>query len=605
MSRSGRIVPSALIAIAIAAFAAAIGGAPAGSADAARGGGSDRGKQQEQPNIVLLESDDQTQDSMRYMPIVRKQIGEQGATFPESFTNWPLCCPSRATLQTGQYAHNHNVRGNSPPLGGFGNLDISNTLPVWLQDAGYYTAHIGKFLNGYENSPVGVPPGWSEWHGSKTTYRFYGYQLLENGQINTYGDPNENPDNPADPASYSTDVYTQKAVDIINQRSGSNTPFFLSLAYLAPHSGAPNSPANQPDGRCQGTAKPAMRHAGTFANEPLPQPPSFNEGDVSDKPASIANRAPLNANQIENATRNYRCRAESLLAIDESVGNVIDALRQSGELKNTIVIYTSDNGFFHGEHRIVSGKNRVYEEAIRVPLLMRGPGIPRNVNVQDLAINADLAPTIADAAGATPGLAEDGVSLLPFAKEPDRAHGRELLIEQYSPDGEDGEPAGTEYQAVRTSRYKYVANATGEIELYDLEVDPYELTNFAGNPAYAEVEAALAKRLAALAVCSGKTCRSKPAMKMRLPKPKRNSKGKKCTPAGAFLAQVENKAQSRLIAVDFEVEERNAGSDKKAPFERTLPVRLLRRAKGRAEIEATAELVDGRRLTLTDRVKIC
>ncbi len=574
----------------------------AGPAQAAQ---DKQGKRDEQPNIVLLESDDQTLDSMRYMPITNAQIGDQGATFDTMVTNWPLCCPARATLQTGQYAHNHNVLGNSPPLGGFGNLDISNTLPVWLQSAGYYTAHIGKFLNGYESSPVGVPPGWSEWHGSKTTYRFYGYGLLENGVVNTYGSASENPDNPADPASYSTDVYTQKAVDVINQRAGSKTPFFLSVAYLAPHAGGPNNGAGDPPGRCEGTAKPAIRHAGAFANEPLPQPPNFNETDVSDKPLSIAGRDPLNANQVANATRNYICRAESLLAIDESVGTVIDALRRSGELKNTLVIYTADNGFFHGEHRIANGKNRVYEEAVRVPMLMRGPGIPRGVDVSDLASNADLAPTIADAADAEPGHVVDGVSLIPFAQDPGRAHGRELLIEQYSVDGEDGEPVGTEYQAVRTSRYKYVANATGEIELYDLEVDPYELVNQHANPAYAEVEGALAQRLAALRTCAGRTCHAKPAMKLRLPKGQRKDGRKRCTPAVAFLAQVENRAQSRLVSVEFEVEGKKAGSDRKAPFERTLPVRLLRKAKGKADVDATAELVDGRRLTLSKSVKIC
>ncbi|MFN8150670.1 MAG: sulfatase [Solirubrobacterales bacterium] len=565
-----------------------------GEAGAAQGGNA-----QERPNIVLLESDDQTQDSMRYMPTVNRVIGEAGATFPTNVTNWPLCCPSRATLQTGQYAHNHDVLGNSPPLGGFGNLDISNTLPVWLQGAGYYTAHIGKFLNGYESSPVGVPPGWSEWHGSKTTYRFYGYQLLEDGQVNTYGSIDEDPDNPADPASYSTDVYTEKAVDLINRRAPSGTPFFLSVAYLAPHAGGPNS------GRCAGTAKPAVRHAGAFATEPLPQPPDFNEADVSDKPASIAGRDPLNANQIENATRNYRCRAESLLAIDESVGRIVDALRSAGELRNTLIIYTSDNGFFHGEHRIVTGKNRVYEEAVRVPLLMRGPGVPKGVSVRDLSINADLAPTIADAADAEPGLDEDGVSLLPFAAEPQRAHGRELLIEQYSPDGEDGEPTGTEYQAVRTSRYKYVANATGEIELYDLAADPYELTNLHGRPDYAEAEAALAQRLAALRACAGASCHSRPAMRLELPQPRKRHGERRCTPAGRFLAQVENRAQSRLVRVDFSLEGKRTGSDTKAPFERTIPYGKLRGAKGKAEIEATAELVDGRRLTLHQKVRVC
>ncbi len=199
--------------------------------------------------MVLIESDDQTLDSMRFMPRTEQLIGEKGATFPVSIASWPLCCPSRATLLTGQYAHNHGVLGNKDaPLGGFDRLDSETALPVWMENAGYYTAHIGKYLNGYEESPVGVPPGWTEWHGSKDTYKYYGYTLLEDGENVQYGNPLEDPDNPADPASYSTDVYTDKAVEIIDRRAPDPEPFFLSLAYLAPHSGAPAAePGQRPE----------------------------------------------------------------------------------------------------------------------------------------------------------------------------------------------------------------------------------------------------------------------------------------------------------------------------------------------------------------------
>ncbi len=559
----------------------------------------------ERPNVVLIESDDQTQDSMRYMPTVERLIGEEGTTFPVSLTNWPLCCPSRATMQTGQYAHNHGVLGNNPPLGGFDMLDIDRTVPVWLARAGYYTAHIGKFLNGYESSPVGVPPGWSEWHGSKTTYRFYGYQLLENGQIVTYGNPDENPDAPADPASYSTDVYTDKAVDLIERRAPSSQPFFLSLAYLAPHNGAPNPQDPDPPSRCQGSAKPAIRHAGAFASEPLPKPPSFNEADISDKPAQLASRDLMSGAQIARATRNYRCRAESLLAIDEGVGRIVRALRASGELENTIVVYTSDNGFFHGEHRIPNGKNRVYEEAVRVPLLMRGPGIPRGAEARDMAINADVPATIVDAAGAHPDFPLDGVSLLPYVQHPEREHGRELLIEQFSREGEDGEPVGAQYAAVRTPRYKYVENSTGEIELYDLVKDPYELQNVHGAPGYAAAERALATRLAALRNCAGRSCHARPSIKLRLP-PTRRKHGKRCTPAprGKVRAVVRNHAQSKLIAAEFRVDGKLAGTRHRGPFKRKLPVHRIA-GGNRADIDVTAELVDGRRLTLHERVRLC
>ena len=563
-----------------------------------------QGDEQTKPNIVFLLSDDQTQEEMRFMPNVRRLIGDAGATFPTTVTNWPLCCPSRATMQTGQYAHNHGVLGNSPPLGGFTRLDLSETLPVWLQRSGYYTAHIGKFLNGYEDSDVGVPPGWSEWHGSKTTYTYYGYKLLEDGQINTYGSNQEDADNPAQPETYSTDVYTDKAVDVIDRQAPSDQPFYLSVAYLAPHSGGPNNGADEAAGRCEDTAKPAIRHAGTYSSLPLPQPPSFNEADVSDKPAGIAGRDPLSQRDIRNATRNYRCRAEALLAIDEGTERIVSALRASGELDNTLIIYSSDNGFFHGEHRIPSGKNRVYEEAIRVPLLMRGPGIPRGVTDEDIAINADIPATIVDAAGATAGLPQDGQSLLPFAEHPDRKHGRELLIEQASPTGEDGEPVGNDYSAVRTSRYKYVENTTGEIELYDLLNDPYELNNVHGDPAYAEAETALATRLATLRNCAGKSCRTKPSIQMKLPKQVKERGRKPCTPAGDFLVRVRNHAQSRLVSVTFAIDGKDVTKDGSEPFDRRIRAKLLR-GERKPEVSADATLVDGRVLTLHDEVRIC
>jgi N-acetylglucosamine-6-sulfatase len=561
-------------------------------------------REQTKPNVVFLLSDDQTQEEMRFMPNVRSLIGDAGATFPTTVTNWPLCCPSRATMQTGQYAHNHGVLGNQPPLGGFDRLNLAETLPVWLQRDGYYTAHIGKFLNGYEDSDVGVPPGWSEWHGSKTTYTYYGYKLLEDGQINTYGSNNENADAPAQPETYSTDVYTDKAVDVINRRAPSDQPFYLSVAYLAPHSGGPNNGQYDPAGRCEDTAKPAIRHAGTYSSLPRPRPPNFDEADVSDKPAGIAGRDALTPREIRNATRNYRCRAEALLAIDEGAKRVIDALRASGELDNTLIIYASDNGFFHGEHRIANGKNRVYEEAIRVPLLMRGPGIPRGVTDQDIAINADIPATIIDAAGATAGLPQDGQSLLPFAEHPDRKHGRELLIEQASPTGEDGEPVGNDYSAVRNSRYKYVENTTGEVELYDLLNDPYELNNLHANPAYAEVETALAARLATLRSCAGQSCRTKPSIQMKLPRQVHEQGRKPCTPAGGFLVRVRNHAQSRLVEVSYAVDGKTAVDDHSEPFDRRIPATLLR-GQRKPEVTADATLVDGRVLTLHADVRIC
>ncbi len=508
-----------------------------------------------------------------------------------------MCCPSRATYLTGQYAHNHQVLGNAPPFGGFGRLDTSETLAVWLQRAGYDTTHIGKFLNGYENSTVGAPPGWSQWNGTKRTYVFYGEQLFVDGQLTTFGSTAEDPDNPAAPENYSTDVFTDLAVDTINSKAPAGKPFFLSLAYLAPHSGGPNS------GRCAGSAKPAIRHKGLYDAEPLPQPPSFNEADVTDKPQGIAGRPPLNANQISNATRNYRCRLESLAAVDEGVERVVDALRAQGELDDTLILYTADNGFFHGEHRIQTGKNRVYEEAIRVPLLMRGPGVPEGVAVNELAVNADIAPTVLDAAGAEAGRVQDGRSLLGLAEHPERRHGRELLIEQFTgDDDEDGQP-GVAYAAIRTSHLKYVENGTGEVELYDLDADPYELTNLHGDPAYAAAEAALASRLATLRSCTGGGCRVKPALELVLPDPVREN-GRSCREAKDFVVEVRGGGAKSVTEVAFRVGAKLDGRDSGKPLkERLKPGRL--RGKRKPEIRAIAEFVDGREFSLQKRVRIC
>ena len=210
-------------------------------------------------------------------------------------------------------------------------------------------------------------------------------------------------------------MLTRKAVNFVNRRAPRAQPFFLWLTYTAPHIGGPD-PNPQPPVRLQDAPKPAPRHAHAFDSEPLPSRPNFNEADVSDKPAAIRNLPRLDADQVADIRRRYRCELESLLSVDEGVKKLVDALRARGELSNTLIIYTSDNGFFHGEHRVFQGKQRIYEESIRVPLQMRGPGIAPGTRVGELSINADLAPTIVAAANASPGLVMDGQSLIPVAQ---------------------------------------------------------------------------------------------------------------------------------------------------------------------------------------------
>jgi N-acetylglucosamine-6-sulfatase len=460
--------------------ATAVGSASVGPASA----------EQARPNVVVIMTDDQTVESVRVMTNVKRLLRDRGATFRQSFVNFALCCPSRATFLTGQYAHNHGVLGNAPPSGGYAKLDHTNTLPVWLQDAGYYTAHLGKYLNGYgRTNPTEIPPGYDEWHGSvdPSTYRFYGYTLNENGRLVTFE------------RRYQTDLYAEKAARIIGRRAPLAKPFYLSVAFLAPHSGGPREP-DDPVG--QATPVPAPRHRNDFASEPLPRPPGFNEQNVSDKPVGIRNRPLLTPTRIRKIRENYQQRLESLLAVDQAVGTIVAALRRAGELDDTLIVFTSDNGFFHGEHRVPSGKVLLYEPSIRVPLIMRGPGIPAGLRLSQRVANIDLAPTIVDAAGATPARVMDGRSLLPVIADPGVPLGRDLLVVR-------GPGTGT-FAAIRAPNYLYAEYGNGEQELYDLTRDPYELRSRHADPAYAAVKADLALRLAHLRACSGISCRTRP-----------------------------------------------------------------------------------------------
>lgn len=456
---------------------------------------------QERPNVLILMTDDQTLESMRVMPNVGRLLGAQGTTFDNAFVSFSLCCPSRATLLTGQYAHNHGVFGNHPPDGGYAQLDTTNWLPLWLQRAGYRTIHLGKFLNGYgSEDQTEVPPGWDEWYGSidPSSYQYYGYTLNENGTLVTYGAD-------GDPAFYQTDFYAHRAAALIARSAASPQPFFLSVGFLAPHQGGPHTPDDPPE---LGTPDPAPRHRDRFALEPLAQAADFNELDVSDKPQIIRERPAFDASQIAVIRENYQQRLESLLAVDEAIAQILEALRQTGELGNTLIIFTSDNGFFHGEHRVPAGKVLAYEPSIRVPLILSGPGVPRGARRHQLVTNTDLAPTILEAANAQPGRVQDGRSLFPLLRDPGLEWDRDLLIEG----GEEGLRGQTQpFVALRTPRYVYVEYANRDQELYDLPYDPLQLESRHADPEYAAVREELARRLAALRNCAGPTCSTKPS----------------------------------------------------------------------------------------------
>ena len=443
-------------------------------------------------------------------PNLRK-VAAEGTTFQNAFVTDPLCCPSRTTILRGQYAHNHHIFGNGWPLGGsrkfreLGHED--STLGTWLQDGGYRTALFGKYMNGYYGKRV--PAGWDDWyaisggHASST--------LNENGRIRHY-DPEYH---------HLDDVLSERASDYIARTAGAdppfftaNRPFFMWIGTQAPH--AP--------------ATPALRHEDAFPDARLPHPPSFDEADVSDKPDWIRDNPPLDQKRIAPMEDLYRKRLQSMLAVDDMVGALIKALHESGELDNTYIFFTSDNGWHAGEHRLTPGKWTAYEEDSRVPLIVSGPGVPAGKTLEALVLNNDLAPTFADLAGAKTPNFVDGRSLrplltgdLPLTEDWRSAFLVEATTELLGPTAVpplSGDPLPKDWrsapredwgrpglEALRTEDRLYVEYGNDERELYDLREDPYQLNNRYGAE-QPDLLRRLRGRLEALRGCSGDACRA-------------------------------------------------------------------------------------------------
>lgn len=448
------------------------------------------------PNFIVILTDDQDPSSLAYMPILQAELVEKGALFTHYYITAPLCCPSRMSLLTGQYIHNHGVLSNDAPEGGFVKAFESgvesSTLATWLHDAGYRTALVGKYLNGYpmDDNPTYIPPGWDEWYALSLKYGeesvYFKYALNENGVEVTYLPEDE---------GYQTDRLGEIAADFITRTAG-EAPFFLYLTPFAPH----------------GPATPAPRHEGQYASLNAPRPPSFNEADVSDKPATTRNNPPLTEQAITRLDGRYRRQIETLQAVDEMIGTLVETLDAAGALDNTYIFYAIDNGYMYGVHRFNCCKGTVYEEVVHLPMVVRGPGITAGVEIDAFTLNTDIAPTLLDAAGAALPEAVDGRSLLPLWGDGSVTDWRtHFLISNKCPTADTVERFPNCYNALRTSRYMYVDYpAAGEQELYDLINDPYQLDNLAvtspdaAAPLIAQHDAAMRTLLA----CSGETCRT-------------------------------------------------------------------------------------------------
>jgi N-acetylglucosamine-6-sulfatase len=501
-----------------------------------------------QPNVLVVMTDDEPYGDARYMPNFRR-LARRGTKFTNAHVSFPICCPARATFLTGQYAHNHGVKSNFEITGGgfesFSNQD--ETLPVWLQRAGYETAFVGKYLNEYGASdPELVPPGWDDWHGlvDYSTYNYFNWAINNNGEVDYHGDREYAEDlielartgveqdiespaeglamalrifqpfeyfGSADQADYQVDVTGRIADDSLQTLAAGDEPFFLYYSPIASHrEGDFEGIGGVRSGRPEPDPRPPERYAHSFDDVELPQDPSFNEGDVSDKPETVSERNPLDADTIEDLTETHRGQLGSLLAADDALGDMLRTLRRAGELDDTLIVYTTDQGFYQGQHRIAFDKYIPYEPAIHIPLVISGPGIPHGEVVDEPVYNHDLAPTIIDAAGAEAGREQDGISLLPRMQGgelPERA----LLLEALAPAlpfdiGNEVFDHQVPFYGVRTEDWKYIAWSFGAEELYDLRADPDELENLAEDTAYDDRKAQLATLAEDLRGCSGRGC---------------------------------------------------------------------------------------------------
>jgi len=473
------------------------------------GGDIDLGAEQPpvtQPNVVFIMLDDLRGIELGlgfgrslddWDSAVEAELVDAGTTFENFLNVTPLCCPSRASFLTGRFPHSHGIYVNSyRPSGGNGgwrrfweqNYE-DDTIGTWMQDAGYDTALVGKFLNGYPDDPDSflpvdyVPPGWDEFYGTHlkaATASYYDFVMNENGKLVHHGGG-------AEPA-YLTDVESAHALDYLQRRAGSESPFFLFVSNYAPH--APT--------------EPAPRHAGAHDEIQPPNPPSFNEADLADKPAHI----------IEGFTerpgwwgKGSKGRLDMTLAVDEMVRDIVDELEAQGILDETYIFLVSDNGLLAGEHGL-GGKSAPYEESIRTPMLVRGPGVDAGTTVDHLVGNVDIAPTFLDLAGASIPGSVDGESLLgPILGRVSSGDWRDAMLIELRATIDSPNQSGIipRYSGVRTQTHTYIEYSTGEVELYDLAADPFQLDSIHGD-ASADLIAELKELLDGLRDCSASGC---------------------------------------------------------------------------------------------------
>lgn len=437
----------------------------------------------EHPNIVFVLTDDLSMNLISSMPHVQ-QLQRTGRTMSNFFVVDSLCCPSRTATLTGQYPHDDGVFTNSGDDGGYSafesHANAPHTFGSVLHQAGYRTALMGKYLNGYQPTDP-VPQGWDEWDVAGNGYPEFNYDLNENGTVKHYG---------RDASDYLVDVLAGKGSDFIRASAAAHKPFMLEVATFAPH--APYTPA--------------PRYAGTTAGTPYPKTASYDTLP-SNPPSWLKSRPSLTGKQQHKIQTAYDKRLAADKAVDDLIGSLQNAVAKAGQTKETDVVFSSDNGYHMGEYRLMPGKQTAFDTDIHVPLIASGPGIAAGSTTTSLTSNIDLAPTFETLAGAPIDDKVDGVSLASTWKggaAPDREG---VLIEHHGPDDRAGDPDRQgraaanppSYEAVRTRDALYVLYTSGEEEYYDLRNDPLELHNLGSSAVPASTKA----MLTALTTCHG------------------------------------------------------------------------------------------------------
>ena len=444
------------------------------------------------PNIVLVMTDDQNRDEMRWMPETTRLLGGHGVTFSRALSPAPLCCPARAMTVTGEYGQNNGVHDNFGQYGGFQALvDKQNTLAAWLQDAGYQTALVGKYLNGYEGTNTPPQRGWTVWNPSVgNIYSYYGTVFL--------GDRGRR----VVPPGIVTTYIARRTNDLVRQFSATHKPFFIWASHVPPH----GAYAGTSDSGLIQWAPPmsTSSNADELVDVPLPSlsKPSFNAyGEGPDPYPTVSMRS----DQVARARAVFTGRLQSLQDVDDAVGSLVRVLRRTGELRDTYIIFVSDNGMLLGEHRMVT-KNVLYREAMEVPLVVRVPGDAEGTVSRLPATIVDLAPTILELAGVEPGRTIDGQSFAPVLHGHREAWRNTQLIQTGSIRATGPQP-GWDFRGVWTHRYTYMRRALdGSEYLYDRRTDPYEMVDLASEPRFQPVLEALRERHDRLIGCGGAAC---------------------------------------------------------------------------------------------------